>query len=79
MVTKKISVIIANEVLDVLLLRIGVEINDGPLANVLNMALFPVLEQEIRSHVISLLFAGFAWTLARDVPSRLQRIPMHPR
>ena len=68
---KKISVILANEVIDVLLLRIDTEINHGALANVLNMALFPVLEQEIRSHVISLLLAGFAWTLARDVPSRV--------
>ena len=76
---KKISVILANEVIDVLLLRIDTEINHGALANVLNMALFPVLEQEIRSHVISLLLAGFAWTLARDVPSGLQRVPMHPR
>ena len=40
----KISVILAEEVLDALLLRISVEINDGPLAIVLNMAQFPVLE-----------------------------------
>ena len=39
---------LAYEVLDLLLLVTGVEINDGLLANVLNMALFPFFEQEIR-------------------------------
>ena len=41
----KILAILAREVLDGLLLRIGIQINDGPLDNVLNMALCPVLKQ----------------------------------
>ena len=36
---------LAHEVLDSLLLRIGIEINKGPLATVLNMALFPILKK----------------------------------
>ena len=41
----KIFIIIAHEVLDGLLLRIGIEINDRPLANALDMALCPVLKK----------------------------------
>ena len=43
----KLFAMLAQEFLDGLLLRIGIEINDGPLVNVLNMALFPVLENKI--------------------------------
>ena len=41
----KLFAMLAQEFLDGLLLRIGIEINDGPLVNVLNMALFLVLKK----------------------------------
>ena len=42
----KISVLLAHEVLDGLLLPISTEINDGPFANDLNMVLFPALKKK---------------------------------
>ena len=72
----KIFVILAHEVLDGLLLRIGIEINDGPLANALNMALLP---KKNRSHVIFLLPLVFAWGTGQGRSQRVVREPMHPR
>ena len=76
---------LAHEVLDSLLLRNGIEINKGPLANVPNMALFPILKEDIRSHVIFLPLAGFCMDTDQgrsqrgvpgiNAPGRLSRAP----
>ena len=42
---QKIFVVLAHEVLEGLLIRMRIEINDGPLAKALNMALLPVLKK----------------------------------
>ena len=49
---KRIFVILAPEmILDVLSLRVCIKINDGTLANALNMALFPVLKRRL-DHIL---------------------------
>ena len=67
---------LAHQVLDGLLLRIDIKINYVPLANVGTVSCLK--KEEIRSHMVFLLLAGFDWELARDVASRVQRVPMHP-
>ena len=59
-------VIFAHEDLDGMLLRAGIEINDGSLTNVLNMALFSVLKKRFNHMWSSFYWLVFAWTLARD-------------
>ena len=75
----------AHEVLDSLLLRNGIEINKGQLANVPNMALFPIWKEEIRSHGIFLPLTGFCMDTGQgssqrgvtgiNAPGRLSRAP----
>ena len=81
---RKISVILAHDVLDALLLRIGIEINNGPLANFLNMTFFPVFEKGIRSHAIFILLPGVCMDTGQrvasgakgtDAPARLSGAP----
>ena len=55
-VTKILVILVAHEVTNVLLLHIGIEIIDSPLANALNTALFLFQREKIRSHVIFLRF-----------------------